>query len=317
MNTYTQDPSSVFGYDVVTSGGDSIGSVDGVWVDDATNQLEFIGVKTGWLFGQTHVVPVADAQITDGTVQVPYSSDQVKDAPSFGTDDELSPEAEQQIYDYYGLGRTTSNSQTGLASGDVTTTSYDTGDVATTGYDTTAGTTAYDNTGLTTDAIDTTGTTGTYADSTLTTDTGDLTDDQRLRLHEEQLQVGKREVSAGEVRLRKIVRTQRQEVPVELRTEDVQIERVPVSDVTAGIDDATAFQEQEIDVPLTREEAVVGKTVQTTGEVQVNKNVQTRTETVGADVRSEDVEVDDASGLDTTTTGYTDTTRTNTTDFDR
>jgi hypothetical protein len=36
MNSGTQSPDQLFGYDVVDSSGKKIGSVDGVWVDDAT-----------------------------------------------------------------------------------------------------------------------------------------------------------------------------------------------------------------------------------------------------------------------------------------
>lgn len=277
MNTNVQDPSTLFGENVVDTDGNTIGSVDSVWVDDATNELEFIGVKTGWLFGKTHVIPCADAQFSGDTITVPYSQDQIKDAPSFGADDELSPDNEQEIYSYYGLDRSTSASPTGLAPGEST--------AATGGYTT---------------------------DTTTNYDTGTSGNTESVRLHEEELQVGKRQVEAGNVRLRKVVNTEHQEVPVELRTEEVEIERVPVSDATAT-SDSDVFEEEEINVPVTREEPVVAKEVRTTGEVRLNKNVQTQTETVGGDVRSEDVDVDDSTddagtayaSATTTGTGYT------------
>jgi hypothetical protein len=59
-----------------------------------------------------------------------------------------------------------------------------------------------------------------------------------------------------------------EEVPVELRREDVQIERVPAS---GNLDTDTAFQEEEIDVPVMREEAVVGKEARATEKVRLNK----------------------------------------------
>jgi len=277
VNTNVQDPSTLFGENVVDTDGNTIGSVDSVWVDDATNELEFIGVKTGWLFGKTHVIPCADAQFSGDTITVPYSEDQIKDAPSFGADDELSPDNEQEIYSYYGLDRSTSASPTGLAPGEST--------AATGGYTT---------------------------DTTTNYDTGTSGNTESVRLHEEELQVGKRQVEAGNVRLRKVVNTEHQEVPVELRTEEVEIERVPVSDATAT-SDSDVFEEEEINVPVTREEPVVAKEVRTTGEVRLNKNVQTQTETVGGDVRSEDVDVDDSTddagtayaSATTTGTGYT------------
>jgi uncharacterized protein (TIGR02271 family) len=276
MNTNTQDPGTLFGADVVDSTGNKIGTVDNVWVDDATNELEFVGVKTGWLFGKTHVIPCADAQISDGQISVPYAEDQIKDAPSYSADDELSPEDEQQVYSYYGLDRTTAPSPTGLASGE-SGTGFGSNDSGS-GY---AGTqTEY--------ATSETG----YNDLGTSTDTTTGTESDSVRLHEEELNVGKRQVEAGQVRLRKMVNTEHQEVPVELQREQVEIERVPVSESDSISDNASAFQDQEIDVPVMREEPVVGKETRTTGEVRLNKTVSTETETVGGDVRKEDVQVE-------------------------
>lgn len=263
MNSST-DPTQVFGYDVTDTNGNKVGKVDNVWVDDATNELEFIGVKTGWLMGKTHVIPVANAQIADGSVQVPFDQDLIKNAPSFGGDEELSPEQEQEIYGYYGEGRSTSESASGLPSG------------------TQAGSFTNDRTNA-------------YAaDANYETSNSD--DDQSVTLHEEELAVDKQQVSAGQVRLRKVIHTEHREVPVELRREEVEIERVPAS---GNINDDGAFQAQEVTVPLTREEAVVGTESRATEQVRLNKTVSTETENVGGDVRREDVETDDAG-----TTGY-------------
>src|SRR5947209_14036284 len=155
MNTNVPAPDQIYGYDVVDASNDKIGTVDGVWVDDASNQLEFVGVKTGWLMGKTHLIPVQDAQFSDGTISVPYGKDQIKDAPSFGTDDELSPDDESQIYGYYGLERSTTPSPTGYGQEQGTTTASYT-DTGTSGID-----------AATTDA----GTTGSY--DTTASDSGD------------------------------------------------------------------------------------------------------------------------------------------------
>jgi uncharacterized protein (TIGR02271 family) len=256
-------------------------------VDDATEATEFIGVKTGWLFGKTHVVPMADATMGDGSITIPYSKDQIENAPTFDSDAEISPTEEQQIYSYYGLDRSTAPSPTGLAAGESAST-------AGTNYEGTAG-----YTGTTTEAIGT----STASDMPTPPTEADVT------LSEEELAVGKREVQTGDVRLRKVVRTEHQEVPVELRREDVQIERIPASEVSTA-DAANAFQEQTIDVPLMAEEPVVGKETHVTGGVRVSKDVETETQTVGGDVRSEDVEIEgtDANMATRQTSGYTTTT---------
>lgn len=280
----------MFGCDVMDSDGHKIGSVDNVWVDDATSALEFVGVKMGFLMGKTHIIPTADAQIADGTITVPYNHDLIKDAPSYGGDDELSNEQEQQVYSYYGIQRSDAASPTGLGGGTTDTSQTDTTDRT---YDTTRTDRDLDTAGTNRD------TTGFAAQN----------DQAGVVLSEEELQVGKREVESGRVRLRKVVRTEHQEVPVELRREEVTIERVSADNADVPGD---AFSEQEIEVPVTREEAVVGKTSQVTGEVRLNKEVTTETQTVGGDVRREDVETE---GLDDTaanrTSQYaTETTRT-------
>src|SRR5579885_3815591 len=114
MNSTTQ-ADRLYGYNVTDSQGNNVGSVDGVWVDDATDRPEFVAVKTGWLFGKNHLVPIEQAQIDNQgrAIQMPYSQDQIKNGPSFDTSSELSPEDEQQIYCYYGVQRSTETSPTG------------------------------------------------------------------------------------------------------------------------------------------------------------------------------------------------------------
>jgi uncharacterized protein (TIGR02271 family) len=261
----TTAPDQLFGYDVMDAAGNKIGSVDSVWVDDATNELEFIGLKTGWIFGKNHVIPAADAQITGDTITVPYGEDQIKDAPSFSGDTELSPNDEQTIYDYYGLDRSTAASPTGLTPGQSGT--------------------------------PTAGWTGGTDRRTLQGE-GEID----VPVSEEELKVGKRQVEAGKIRLRKVVRTEHEEVPVELKREDVQVERIPASESTNV--PSSAFQEKEIEVPVMAEEPVVQKEARVTGQVHVEKNVDTEQETVGDEVRREEVDVQRGAGTGTTTSRW-------------
>jgi uncharacterized protein (TIGR02271 family) len=120
-----------------------------------------------------------------------------------------------------------------------------------------------------------------------------LTDEQRrLVLAREELAVGKRQASAGEVELRKTVETERVQEQVQLRHDEVSVERRPITDPSAVRDEIRA---EEIRVPLTREEAVVQKLVVPREEIIVRKNAVVENQTVAADVRSERLVVDDAS----------------------
>ena len=108
---------------------------------------------------------------------------------------------------------------------------------------------------------------------------------------EEQLKVGKRQVSSGRVKIRSyVVETPIQE-QVSLRTESVRVDRRPVDrPVTPGED---VFRERTVETQANSEEAVVSKTARVTGEVVVEKDAEQRTETVSDTVRSTKVDVED------------------------
>lgn len=118
---------------------------------------------------------------------------------------------------------------------------------------------------------------------------------------EEQLEIGKREVEGGGVR----VNTHVEQVPVNeqvtLREEEVHVERrrvnQPLDAATAG----TAFQEGTFEVTETDEQAVVSKEARVVEEVVVSKDVQQRTENVQDTVRRTDVDVEEVGGTRTTT----------------
>lgn len=96
---------SIIGHKVVDQRGDDIGTLEALWTDEDTGKIEFLGVKTGWIFGKTHVVPAHGVQVQDAYVRVPYEADFVKDAPSYPPHEELSYAQEDEVYDYYGISR--------------------------------------------------------------------------------------------------------------------------------------------------------------------------------------------------------------------
>jgi uncharacterized protein (TIGR02271 family) len=116
----------------------------------------------------------------------------------------------------------------------------------------------------------------------------------RVPIREERLGVEKRQGEMGAVEIRKDVETEQVNVPVELRHEEVTVDRVDVKDrpIAAG-EMATAFEEDTIRVPVRGEEAVTRKEAFVTGEVVVNREVQTDRQTISDTVRKERVNVDD------------------------
>lgn len=119
-------------------------------------------------------------------------------------------------------------------------------------------------------------------------DEGDVT----LPVTEEQMQVGKRQVQTGGTRIRTYVTEQPVEETVNLRKENVNVERRPV-DRPISDADRDAFQERTIEVPEVSEQAVVGKEARVTEEVRVHKDVEEQPETIRDTVQRTNVETED------------------------
>src|SRR6478735_10075591 len=106
----------VIGQDVYDESGEKIGSASEVYLDDETGQPEWVTVRTGLFGTKESFVPIRDADLTNDGVRVSVSKDRVKDAPKIDTDGHLSPQEEQALYRYYGLGTgMTTESTTGIA----------------------------------------------------------------------------------------------------------------------------------------------------------------------------------------------------------
>ena len=119
----------------------------------------------------------------------------------------------------------------------------------------------------------------------------DLRDEDELRVQrsEEELRVGTREREAGEVRIRKQVRTEREQVRVPKRREELSVERVPVDEEGTGAE----IGDDEVSVPVVEEEVVVEKRPVVKEEIRVRKGVVEDEQVVEEDVRKEEIDVED------------------------
>jgi uncharacterized protein (TIGR02271 family) len=119
------------------------------------------------------------------------------------------------------------------------------------------------------------------------------TGDETISVVEEQLKIGKRQVSGGRVKVRSYVVETPVTEQVSLRDETVRVERRPMDRALTEAESGRMFQDRTIEAEERDEEAVVSKNARVTGEVVVKKGVEQRTETVSDTVRSTKVEVDD------------------------
>jgi uncharacterized protein (TIGR02271 family) len=123
---------------------------------------------------------------------------------------------------------------------------------------------------------------------------GPVTDNAMTR-SEEELRVGKTEEEAGRVRLKKYVVEDEVTETVPVKREEVRIEREPVTDANAGAaTDGPAISEEEHEVVLHEERAVVDKQAVPKERVRLDKDTYVEDEQVSDTVRKERIDIDDS-----------------------
>jgi uncharacterized protein (TIGR02271 family) len=246
--------------------GDDIGKIDQLYADSEGGTPTFVTVNTGLFGSNTTFVPVGDATMEGDDLTVPYTKDQVKDAPNVAPDGELSVEEEDRLYAHYGVGGGQAVADTDIADG------------AAVG---TAGRADRD---------------GVYDDvqgRAVGHDTSGPTTDSAMTRSEEQLRVGTQKAEAGRARLRKYVVTEDVNETVPVSREEVRVEREPITEGNRGQAlDGPAISEEEHEVVLTEERPVVQKEAVPVERVRLDKETVTEQQTVSDELRKEQVEVE-------------------------
>ena len=268
------------GYQVNDRDGEKIGKVDDLFVDE-DDRTEYVGVKMGFLGMNSTLIPMEICRVDedDQTIAVAAEKDRVKDGPSFDDDEAITPDFERQVRGHYGLD----------SLGDEDRGRYGR-------YDSDGD---EDHPGVATGDTDS----GEFREHSIDEEganesESDLEDEDELRVQrtEEELRAGTRERESGKVNVRKRVRTDREQVRVPKRREEVSVERVPV-DETEGERTAAESEigEDDVSVPVVEDEVVVEKKPVAKEEIRVRKDVVEDEEVVEEDVRKEEIEVDDDS----------------------
>ena len=242
---------------LVGKGGDKLGKVAQVFLDDHTGNPEWATVNTGMFGGGESFVPLAESTVSGTEITVPYDKAKVKGAPRVDQDDagHISEEQEAELYTYYGMKPApVAAAPTGRAD---RADRADRGDRGT-GKDT----------------------------------SGPNTDDAMTR-SEEQLKVGTEKVATGKARLRKFVVTENVTTTVPVTREEVRVVTEPITD--ANRDTAMAggdLTSEEHEMVLTEERVVVQKEVVPVERVRLDKETVTEQQQVTEEVRKEQIETD-------------------------
>ncbi|WP_147803927.1 DUF2382 domain-containing protein [Alkalicoccus halolimnae] len=121
---------------------------------------------------------------------------------------------------------------------------------------------------------------------------GEKTDEeQKVRLWEEDLEVEKEEVQAGEAHVKKTVHEETKNVEVPVSREELHVERRPVSGEEAHQGAEGEFKEEEIHIPLKEEKVEVTKKPVVKEEVKIRKDKVEETEHAAEEVKREQLDI--------------------------
>ncbi len=245
---------------VLSTDGDKIGSIGQVYADDDNGQPTWVTAKTG-LFGTSEsFVPLEGARAEGDDILVPFTKDQVKDAPRVDADGHLEPAEEERLYAHYSLGGGGQTYTDATAGQDA---NYREADDA----DTDSGTVGRDTSGPTTD--------------------------DAMTRSEERLNVDTEREATGRVRLRKYVTTENVTQTVPVQREEVRLEREPITDANRGAAlSGPGISEEEHEVILHEERPVVEKETVPVERVRLDTETVTDEVTVNEEVRKERIETD-------------------------
>ena len=265
-----EDLANATAYDV---DGDKVGGVKDVYVNDTTGQPDFVSVNHGLFGGGDSIVPLRGHTLRDGELHLAFQKDRIEDAPDLDENGHLTTEDQDAFYRHYGL----ENTQ------DVTT--YETGNrFAETGAAGAAGAGAGYAAGERTDV-------DTDRRDVVDADRRDVADNGEIVRSEEQLNVSKDRVETGEVRLRKYVVNETENVEVPVEREEVRVVREPITDADRANYDGN-IGEQEASVTLSEDRVNVSKESVPVEKVSLEKDTVRDTETVSEEVRKERFETD-------------------------
>jgi len=255
----------------VYGNGEKVGKAGQIFLDDTTSTPEWVTVNTGMFKGRETFVPLAQADLRDGDLQVPFDKETIKGAPTVDVDNgHLNPDEEAELYRHYGL--------------------------------TAPGADSVTNTGQDSDLNDSPRSTGerAWADGDVTDEDRDarrdnsgLDGDDAMTRSEERLNVGTERQETGRARLRKYVVTEQVQQTVPVEREEVRVEREPITTANRNAaTDGPDITDDEHEVVLHEDRPVVQKETVPVERVRLSKDTVSDEEQVSDEVRMEQIETD-------------------------
>src|SRR4051794_35464411 len=90
------------GKTVLDREGEKVGTLGDLYLDRETDRPAYAGVRTGLFKRRESVIPLEGATEVDGDLRIPYSAQQIRDAPNVDPEVELSEDEEDALHAHYG-----------------------------------------------------------------------------------------------------------------------------------------------------------------------------------------------------------------------
>lgn len=246
------------GHRLLDGEGRNVGTIEQVFLDDRTETPTWLSVQTGMLRDKHSLVPMQGARPEDEDLRVPYDKDAIKDAPRFDVDRHLSRAEEEELCRHYGLQppgpRTEGRTEGQAAQGRHA------------------------------------GGTGTRAG---TPGAAEAEEDMTVLRSEERAHIGTETEETGRARVHKSVETEHFERDVPVTREELRVERVPLTDEDrAQAAETPRMEEQDEEIILHSERAVVSKESVPVEKVRISKQEVSDTQHVEGELRKEHIDVE-------------------------
>jgi uncharacterized protein (TIGR02271 family) len=243
---------SWIGHDLIDEGGNKIGRIDDIYVDEQSGEPEWVAVTTGLFGSRVSFVPLRGLSSDGESLVSPWTKDHVKDAPHAEADGHLSEQEEAALYTHYGMSDVDSGREV------VTGQARFRGDTADTGRDTS----------------------GPNTDSAMTRS------EEELEVGKTQREAGRVRLRKWIETDRQTVT-----VPVRKEKVQVVHEPITDANVGAAMD-GPDLSSEEHEMVLNEEEVVVDKKVVPKERVRLDKETEVEQRQVTEDVRKERIDME-------------------------
>ncbi|MCC9742931.1 DUF2382 domain-containing protein [Streptomyces sp. MNU89] len=270
---HSTSPQELSGRSLYDKDGQKVGSIQQVYLDDASGEPEWVTVRTGMFGTKETFVPLGGAQISPDRLQVPYGKEDIKEAPRIDAGGHLDPAEEENLYRHYDM--SASGGRTGRRPEDTA------GTPRTAGPARSAGTPAP---------------AGAPAPAARERETARVRGTPEITRSEERAYIDTEQHESGRARLRKHVVTEDVHTTVPVSHEEVRVTREPVGPEERTRSSASPIEEAQVELTLHEERPVVRKETVPVERVRLEAEKVTEEEEVSTKVRKEQVDYDSGRG---------------------